>query len=319
MLALRLVSLLPSRLGLMICENQFQFNVKFSFQKSATTDANYSSDDAILSNKSRSETSDSLFFLQDLLDEIINLQLNSDRKKDTANPTYTKTEHATLQNIQKDKIIERPKTNESNKSKTSQPNQQKTKRKTAKSVRFADACGSKLLRIKFYDPNPKINFDALDSSDYFFNYNSNSYDNNNRARKVEKTWLPLFFLSPNNAALVKKASEHNIQLESLAINGFQVSGSILVVNLSFEKEVWLRFSFNNWSTYHEIKSHYSASVTHNDLSHHTVPVDRFIFQNEFMTSADMDKCSFCLRFEGPRGEFWDNNEGLNYSLKLVDK
>ena len=251
----------------------------------------------------------SLFCLTQLLDELLSIQLDFSR-----NPKR----YSVLKKQNFSSELDKQ-TQPDNRSPTVDLNKKvlKTSRRS-KSVRFADCCGFKLTQIKEYQPFPKLDFSVREEpDDEFLQLNHPIYE---VSRNLTKTLLPLFFLPPLNAALVQKALEKNVQLESTFIHGMILNGSILVANLSFKKEIYLRFSFDNWSTFEENPADYCGSVFMENVEQHAV--DRFTFEITFENS-DYQLCigakiCFCVRFVSDLGEFWDNNEGLNYSLKLVE-
>jgi len=83
---------------------------------------------------------------------------------------------------------------------------------------------------------------------------------------------------------------------------------IRVVNLSFEKEVYCRFTCNNWATWSESKASYIPSSS----DHWS---DRFTATFTLSNLNAGQKVQFAIRYRcGTTEEYWDNNNGQNYSL-----
>lgn len=83
---------------------------------------------------------------------------------------------------------------------------------------------------------------------------------------------------------------------------------IRVVNLSFEKEVYCRFTCNNWATWSECRASYIPSSS----DHWS---DRFTASFSLSNLNAGQKVQFAIRYRcGTTEEYWDNNNGQNYSL-----
>lgn len=54
----------------------------------------------------------------------------------------------------------------------------------------------------------------------------------------------------------KRIEERCVSLENVLLNGFQINGTIKVKNICFEKNVFLRCSFNKWKTYEDYPAIY---------------------------------------------------------------
>ena len=96
----------------------------------------------------------------------------------------------------------------------------------------------------------------------------------------------------------------NNQSDSCAVS---VTTCIRVVNLSFEKEVYCRFTCNNWATWSEVLA--SFIPTSSDSW-----TDRFTATFTVGNLTAGQRVSFALRFKSGSQEYWDNNNGQNYSL-----
>ncbi|KAM9332679.1 protein phosphatase 1 regulatory subunit 3G-like [Pholidichthys leucotaenia] len=110
-----------------------------------------------------------------------------------------------------------------------------------------------------------------------------------------------------------RVQQLRVCLERATVTGSDVRGQIRVLSRSTcaAKEVGVRYTFNNW-------------ITHADSQAVPVPVDqkgflgeRFVFTA--FTPPFLEPGSavhFAVYMRGEEGEFWDNNEGQNYTLRL---
>lgn len=108
----------------------------------------------------------------------------------------------------------------------------------------------------------------------------------------------------------------------ISIDKKYLLGHIAVKNLSFEKYVSLKYSFDNWNTIVEIPSIYVPDFPANmKLNHY----DRFVFKlplnNLFMSNSNSfyeeNNFKFCLRYVAKNQELWDNNNFKNYEINLI--
>ncbi|KAM4614549.1 protein phosphatase 1 regulatory subunit 3D-like [Discoglossus pictus] len=98
-------------------------------------------------------------------------------------------------------------------------------------------------------------------------------------------------------------------LESLRTDPFSISGEVRVLNLSFEKEVAVRYSSDSWETSSEVPAAYQRGYS----DRHT---DRFSFK--LLCPALYNKqglLEFAIRYRVCGAEYWDNNDGVNYKVK----
>ncbi|RWS09165.1 glycogen-binding subunit 76A-like protein [Dinothrombium tinctorium] len=87
---------------------------------------------------------------------------------------------------------------------------------------------------------------------------------------------------------------------------------ILVINLSFEKNVKFRYSKDNWKTWSDMVAKYVPNSS-NGWS------DKFMVEFCFNTNSSGElvagqKISFAVCFSVDGKEYWDNNLGSNYTL-----
>jgi hypothetical protein len=92
------------------------------------------------------------------------------------------------------------------------------------------------------------------------------------------------------------------------------AGRIAVQNQAYEKQLAIRFTLDNWKTYTEQSASYTHLSTPDGL-------DRFQFALLLGTAtADTNNfLEFCIRYNVAGKEYWDNNDGENYTLRLNAK
>ena len=103
-----------------------------------------------------------------------------------------------------------------------------------------------------------------------------------------------------------RVSRDCVCLESIREEPRCLHGIIRVSNLSYTKEVAVRWTHDNWKTSHDTHAVF--------LSNHGA-TDRFAFE----LPINGDDVSFAIRFRSEGSEYWDNNRGSNYTvLSLSD-
>lgn len=98
----------------------------------------------------------------------------------------------------------------------------------------------------------------------------------------------------------------------LSLDGSQLVGAVVAMNLGFQKVVAVRFTTDFWQTISEVTAEYSHSGDH-------LPGD-----DEFKFTIDVDspetKTMFlCVRYAVNGQEFWDNNRTLNYQINIISQ
>ncbi|KAI7856981.1 putative phosphatase regulatory subunit-domain-containing protein, partial [Circinella umbellata] len=84
-----------------------------------------------------------------------------------------------------------------------------------------------------------------------------------------------------------------------------IVGTCHVANLAFEKNVMVRYTFDNWSTFTDINAIYCESMAGSTI-------DRFNFEFKWENGYFDSSLQFALRYSVNDTEFWDNNNGNNY-------
>lgn len=104
-----------------------------------------------------------------------------------------------------------------------------------------------------------------------------------------------------------------VSLENVIVRDEVVSGTIKVSNLSFHKEVFVRFSFDRWVTHKDFQAEYVPNGLETSS-----PYDTFKF-NAIVPSAAIKfgVVEFCIGYQCDGQEYWDNHSGVNYRMTSV--
>jgi len=113
--------------------------------------------------------------------------------------------------------------------------------------------------------------------------------------------------------LYEVLEKQKVIVTSLHYNFNHIRGSASVKNLSFEKEVSVRYTFDNWKTGSDRRAQYKGPVIHLQRG----LVDEFIFEIDLQTSSKPTKLSFALRYTVEGVEHWDNNNGKDYQVEYT--
>ncbi|NXY40721.1 PPR3A phosphatase, partial [Ceuthmochares aereus] len=169
----------------------------------------------------------------------------------------------------------------------------------ARKVSFADAFGFDLVSVKEFNtwevPNTGQNDDIDDEvfpqEEYYFSQ--------------------LFTLPASQEELLHKVREQKVLLESVVfLPGItSMNGIIRVLNISFEKMVYVRMTLNNWQSYYDILAEFMPNSCGSET-------DQFCFKISLVPPYQKDgaKVEFCIRYETSVGTFWANNDDRNYTL-----
>ncbi|KAK3613631.1 hypothetical protein LTR56_027769 [Elasticomyces elasticus] len=84
-----------------------------------------------------------------------------------------------------------------------------------------------------------------------------------------------------------------------------------ISNYAFAKEVFVRFSWNNWLTWDEVRAQWRSDAVDGHSS-----LDYFVFEVPSVESSAILECTmkFCLRYRVADREYWDSNQGENYTI-----
>ncbi|KAL2777571.1 protein phosphatase 1 regulatory subunit 3A [Daubentonia madagascariensis] len=168
-------------------------------------------------------------------------------------------------------------------------------------VSFADSFGFNLVSVKEFDcwelPSVSTNFDL-------------------RKDTEEYVLSPLFDLPSSKEDLMQQLQVQKAILESAEClpGSTTMKGIIRVLNVSFEKLVYVRMSLDGWKSHYDILAEYIPNSCDGET-------DQFSFKISLVPpyQKNVSKVEFCIRYETSVGTFWSNNNGTNYILVCEKK
>lgn len=191
------------------------------------------------------------------------------------------------------------------------PNANRQKKK----VVFADDRGFSLTQIRLMVETP---LDKLVPIKAFANLKLASTCTEIAAKPSPiNVWKVLFNQPASNyLEFRKRLEETNVSLENVIVKSAEndLTGTVKVKNISFEKRVVIRSTTDNWASHRDIECSF---VDNNTSSSVTIIYDTFSFKIHL--NDDNDNIQFCVCFKSSEGEYWDNNEGKNYTLVRKDE
>lgn len=134
-----------------------------------------------------------------------------------------------------------------------------------------------------------------------------------------------------DAKIHQQASPVFLERVFISVDKKYLIGHIAVKNICFEKHVTIRYTLDDWCTIIEIPTTYSADrpnvLKQNDYDRFTFKVSLENLFNSFRIRENYDsspreqanKYSLCVKYTSADKEFWDNNNTMNYDLKLTKK
>uniref|UniRef100_A0A8D0L1N3 Protein phosphatase 1 regulatory subunit 3C n=1 Tax=Sphenodon punctatus TaxID=8508 RepID=A0A8D0L1N3_SPHPU len=177
--------------------------------------------------------------------------------------------------------------------------------RTKKRVVFADSKGLSLTAIHVFSefqehPGWDLQFDLLDLEDITAGLKLHEEKN-----------LILGFPQPSADYLDfrNRLQKNFVCLENCTLQERAVAGTVKVKNVSFEKEVRVRITFDSWKTHTDVDCVYMNNVygdSDNDTFSFAIDLPPVI--------PTQEKIEFCIYYQSGEHTFWDNNEGQNYKV-----
>ncbi|GIX97574.1 protein phosphatase 1 regulatory subunit 3C [Caerostris extrusa] len=115
-----------------------------------------------------------------------------------------------------------------------------------------------------------------------------------------------------------KIQKNNVSLENVIVREGDdtVTGTIKVKNIAFDKEVFVRVTFDKWVSSQDIAASFSPSGIQSGNSQ----FDTFSFALCIPSSAvKFETVEFCVCYKCSGVEYWDSNNGENYVLAAVSQ
>ncbi len=173
---------------------------------------------------------------------------------------------------------------------------------SSRRVSFADAFGLSLVAVKQFeawgvtDQSSSLESDLNEDKEYYM--------------------VPLFTLPQTSEELALRVHEQKLELESLELlsGTTTLRGIIRVMNISFDKMVFVRTSLDSWKSHFDLLGEYVPGSNNGGM-------DCFSFKLTMVPPFGEEgaRVDFCLRFETSLGTFWANNNEKNYSRFVVKK
>ncbi|XP_053548306.1 protein phosphatase 1 regulatory subunit 3C [Bombina bombina] len=181
----------------------------------------------------------------------------------------------------------------------------RSKSRNKKQVIFADSKGLSLTSVHVFsefkdEPSIDFQFGLVDLEDITAGLKLHEEKN-----------LILGFTQPSADYLQfrNRLQKNLVCLENCSLQERSVAGTIKVKNLSYEKTVKVRITFNTWKTFTDVECVYMNNLYGGNES------DTFSFAVDVPPNIpNHEKIEFCVCFESKGKIFWDNNDGHNYSV-----
>lgn len=176
-------------------------------------------------------------------------------------------------------------------------------------VRFIDCLGLELERVKFFraSEDPTV-------PDHVINrLVASSELASGKHLEISLPFFQPFF--PENIGgepdFLERLYHRRVCLEQVHCSELGIVGTAQVLNLAFEKQVSVWYSFTDWKSSTECKACWVSTVhrdhVQSDVFRFHLPVPPFILK----PGASLE-FAICYRVLGT--EYWDNNDGHNYKL-----
>lgn len=120
-------------------------------------------------------------------------------------------------------------------------------------------------------------------------------------------YVAKFQLPTSPAELAKRAEEQGLTLKEVTSTGHKIEGVLVINEPEPNMEVMVRWTDNNWITYHETPAVPTSDVTED--------CGLFTFS---VTSEEMaPSIKFALRCTAGGVAYWDNNFGQDYCFEAI--
>ena len=95
-------------------------------------------------------------------------------------------------------------------------------------------------------------------------------------------------------------------------------GTVAVQNISYQKQVYVRFTLDHWQTVSEVTAEFNNDIRRKQREENT---DRFTFKIKLndLTNLESKTLFFCVRYCAAGQESWDNNNHMNFQVDFKKK
>nr|XP_008119863.1 PREDICTED: protein phosphatase 1 regulatory subunit 3C-B-like [Anolis carolinensis] len=181
--------------------------------------------------------------------------------------------------------------------------------KKKKRVVFADMKGFSLTAVRIFS---KIEEDLCDLQQALSHLTS--FRDKLRGSRPEARKYLLDFPQPSTDYMAFRGRLQNgfVCLENCLVQEKSISGTIKVKNISYEKKVFIRVTFDSWHSSRDIGCRYMLNTygySDTDTFSFEVPLPK--------GSAPCHTIEFCVSYHSGEKVYWDNNFGKNYQIRQV--
>lgn len=179
-------------------------------------------------------------------------------------------------------------------------------------VRFADALGLELAQVKVFQAgdDPAVPLHVLSRLAIASDLGCSSQELEFTLQCLVPDFSPPVDAPDFQARLQRQL----VCLERVTCSDLGISGSVRVRNVAFEKQVVVRYTFSGWRSAHEVAARWRGPAG----TQGTEDVFAFGFPVPPFMLARGSLVHFALRYRVAGREYWDNNDGRNYSLTCRD-
>lgn len=179
--------------------------------------------------------------------------------------------------------------------------------KSKKKVSFADHQGLALISVKIMtepsDCPPRLKEEVLAA-----------VRQGATAGVSDQPPLVLDFQQPASDYMAFRGRLENncISLENVILRDYKVIGTIKVKNIAFEKRVFVRVTYDSWEKFNDFEAMYVPGQPSTSQN-----VDTFSFDFDVPTDLDTKQIvEFAVCYEANGQQYWDNQTGQNYKIKV---
>lgn len=179
-------------------------------------------------------------------------------------------------------------------------------------VRFADALGLELAQVKVFQAgdDPAVPLHVLSRLAIASDLGCSSQE----LEFTLQCLVPDFSPPADAPDFQARLQRQLVCLERVTCSDLGISGSVRVCNVAFEKQVVVRYTFSGWHSAHEVAARWRGPAG----TQGTEDVFAFGFPVPPFMLARGSLVHFALRYRVAGREYWDNNDGRNYSLTCRD-
>ncbi|GFQ96420.1 glycogen-binding subunit 76A [Trichonephila clavata] len=174
-----------------------------------------------------------------------------------------------------------------------------------KMVRFADALGLDLADVHVFGQDEDL--PNVPSSAFYDLVGCNKPKSKDDFLNESYTFTPQFEQPGSDAYFLEKVKQEKVCLENVLVEGLKVTGVVRILNIGYEKKVLARYTTNHWMSFTDHTAEYVPRS-----SDELTDKFKFTIYPRFMQPGS--KLSLVVKYEVNSDEFWDNNQGKNYSL-----